>query len=97
MKVILNIKKTTLYRSIFGYDIFISYSRRGSLDYAYSIAQNFVKKGYECYIDQLSSISLCKELPSTIKNAVTRATSFVLVGSESAKLSEPIENEINLL
>jgi TIR domain len=91
MGVIGNIKK-----SIFGYDIFISYSRFDSLDYAYAIAQYFMKKGYECYIDQLSSVSPGKSLPQNIKDAVRRSTAFVFVGSEGAQLSGPIANEIEL-
>lgn len=96
MKLRSSLGRNSLRRAIFGYDIFISYSRKDSLDYAYAIAQSFMQKGYECYIDQLSSTSPGKELPPTIKSAVTRSTSFVLVGSESAKLSQPIENEISL-
>jgi WD40 repeat protein len=81
---------------IFGYDIFISYSRKDSLDYAYTIAQYFMKKGYECYIDQLSSITPGRELPPNIKDAVKRSTAFVLIGSEGAQTSEAIEKEIQL-
>lgn len=83
-------------RWIFGYDIFISYSRADSLDYAYTLARHFMDKGYECYIDQLSSIAPGKELPSNIKNAVKRSTSFVLVGSRGAQKSEPIGEEVKL-
>jgi hypothetical protein len=81
---------------IFGYDIFISYSRKDSLDYAYAIAQYFMKKGHECYIDQLSSIMPGENLPSNIKEAVKRSTSFVLIGSEGAQQSKPIGDEITL-
>jgi hypothetical protein len=88
------LRNSLLYRTLFGYDIFISYSRRDSLDYAYAIARHFMAKGYECYIDQLSSIQPGKALPSNIKKAVARATAFILIGSEGAKSSEPIDNEI---
>jgi hypothetical protein len=83
-------------KAIFGYDLFISYSRKDSLDYAYSIAQHFMRKGYECYIDQLSSITPGRELPPNIKDAVKRSTAFVLIGSEGAQASEAIEKEIQL-
>lgn len=85
-----------LRKAIFGYDIFISYSRKDGLDYAYAIAQYFMKKGYECYIDQLSSISPGAALPQNIKEAVKRSATFVLVGSEGTHLSEPVANEIDL-
>ncbi|MDR2234695.1 MAG: TIR domain-containing protein [Chryseobacterium sp.] len=83
-------------KTILGYDIFISYSRKDSLDYAYTIAQYFMKKGFECYIDQLSSITPGKKLPANIKDAVKRSTAFVLIGSEGATNSEAIEQEIKL-
>ncbi len=89
-------KKTRLYKTIFGYDLFISYSRKDSLDYAYNIAKHFIGLGYACYIDQLSSISPGKELPETIKSAIQKTNAFVLIGSEGAKLSEPIKSEIHL-
>jgi hypothetical protein len=83
-------------KAIFGYDIFISYSRMDGLDYAYAVAQYFMKKGYECYIDQLTSVMPGKELPPNIKDAVKRSTAFVLIGSDGTHLSEPIANEIDL-
>ncbi len=83
-------------RQIFGYDIFISYSRKDSLDYAYAIATYFMAEGYECYIDQLSSSTPGNNLPSNIKHAVKRSTSFVLVGTTSAQQSIPIKEEISL-
>ncbi|MDH4462218.1 MAG: TIR domain-containing protein [Flectobacillus sp.] len=83
-------------KSIFGYDIFISYSRKDSLDYAYAIAQYFMKKDLDCYIDQLSSITPGKELPSNIIDAVKNSTSFVLIGSICAQSSEAIDQEIEL-
>jgi WD40 repeat protein len=91
MSLLSKVKKT-----IFGYDIFISYSRRDSLDYAYAIAKYFMGRGYECYIDQLSSVMSGEALPSNIKDAVKRATAFVLIGTEGAQLSEPIASEIQL-
>jgi hypothetical protein len=91
MSIISQIKK-----AIFGYDIFISYTRFDSLDYAYAIAQYFMKKGYECYIDQLSSITPGENLPPNIQYAVKRSTAFVLIGSEGAQKSKPIEDEVTL-
>lgn len=87
---------TKLRMAILGHDIFISYSRKDSLDYAYALARYFMRNGYDCYIDQLSSITPGKDLPANIRQAVKRSTSFILVGSEGALQSEPIENEIDL-
>ena len=95
-RIFAKIKKSKIYRAIFGYDIFISYSRIDSLDYAYSIAQYFLKKRYECYIDQLSSSTPGKELPENIQDAVKNSTSFILIGSIGAQASISIKDEINL-
>lgn len=90
---------TQIKKAIFGYDsydIFISYSRKDSLDYAYAIAQYFMKKGYECYIDQLSSITPGENLPPNLQYAVKISTAFVLIGSEGGQKSKPIEDEVTL-
>jgi hypothetical protein len=83
-------------RFVFGYDIFISYSRKDSLDYAYSIARHFMKNeyGYDCYIDQLSSTNPGKDLPASIKSALKSSTAFIIIGSEAAMNSKPISEEI---
>jgi hypothetical protein len=81
-------------RSIFGYDIFISYSRKDSLDYAYAIAQYFIDKGYECYIDQLANVQPGRKLPEKIINVLKYSKALVLIGSEGAHESIAIESEI---
>jgi|GEM_PF-2939263 len=96
MKFLKNITSSKVYKSIFGYDIFISYSRMDSIGYAYSVSQHFLDKGYECYLDQLSSTTPGKELPPSIKNAAIKSSSFILVGSAGAKQSQAIENEIQV-
>lgn len=81
---------------LFGYDIFISYSRKDSLDYAYALAKHFMAQNYSCYIDQLSSVMPGKELPQNIEDAIVRSTAFVLIGSEGAQDSGAIEKEIRI-
>ena len=92
MNIFLSVKKF-----IFGYDIFISYSRKDSLDYAYSIARHFMQKkfGYECYIDQLSSTTPGKELPKNIVSALQKSTAFIIIGSEGSKHSVAIAEEVH--
>jgi hypothetical protein len=91
MNVFQKIRKT-----IFGYDLFISYSRTDGLDYAYAIAQYLLSHGYECYIDQLSSISPGAELPPNIRDAVKCSTALVLIGSEGTQASDPVAKEVAL-
>src|ERR1700704_2668243 len=81
-------------RLIFGYDIFISYSRKDSLDYAYKIAEYFIEHGYECYIDQLSSTTPGAKLPQNILRAIKRSNAFIIVGSEGSQYSYPVSEEI---
>ncbi|QEM13029.1 toll/interleukin-1 receptor domain-containing protein [Mucilaginibacter rubeus] len=87
---------TFIKKIIFGYDIFVSYSRLDGLNYAYAVAQHFLALGYECYIDQLSSSAPGEKLPLSIRYAVKRSTSFVLIGSGGAQNSVPIADEIKL-
>lgn len=95
LNIFAQFKNLKIYRTVLGYDIFISYSRIDSLDYAYAVAQYFIKKGYECYLDQLSSSTPGKELPKNIEDAVKNTTSFVLIGSIGSKTSIPIKKEIH--
>ena len=95
-KIITCFLKSYLYRIIFGYDVFISYARRDGLDYSYKISQKLLAKGYECYIDQLSSITPGKELPKSIQNAILISKALVIIGSENAGKSDPVEQEIDL-
>lgn len=83
-------------KKIFGYDIFISYSRKDGLNYAYTVAKYLMKKGFSCYIDQLSNITTGTQLPSNIKNSIKISTAFILIGSKGAQNSEAIEQEIKL-
>lgn len=96
MSLIRKIKK-----AIFGYDLFISYSRKDSLDYAYSIAEYFMaeEKNYECYIDQIASTTPGKQISNNIITAIKRSRGFILIGSKGAQQSQdadPIPQEIDV-
>jgi hypothetical protein len=82
---------TRFRRSVFGYDLFISYARKDSLDYAYQISESFMAKGYACFIDQLSSLTPGQELPRGIKKAIRQSTGFILVGSPAAQQSTAVQ------
>jgi len=90
-------KIASIKRILFGYDIFISYSRSDSLDYAYSLATYFINKGYEPFIDQISNTKRGADISDNIVNAIKRSKGFILIGSEGAQLSQnndPIPQEI---
>ncbi|MGX1928336.1 TIR domain-containing protein [Flagellimonas sp. 2504JD4-2] len=88
------VTKLSLYKWIFGHDIFISYSRKDGLDYSYNISKYFIDKGYECYLDQLESTTPGKKLPLKIRNSVKMSNSMVIIGSNGAGLSESVAQEI---
>jgi len=83
-------------KSIFGYDIFISYSRLDSLQYAYSIAKLLINDKYECYIDQLVSRAPGKDITPAIKKAIRKSTAFILIGSAGAQNSKSVHQEVTL-
>src|SRR5437870_5265559 len=89
-------KKTSLYRQVFGYDLFISYSRIDSMDYAYQLANNFIGLGYECFIDQLTSTTPGKKLPEQITDAIKKSKAFIIIGSEGSQNSYAISEEIQV-
>lgn len=80
-------------RALFGYDIFISYSRKDSIDYAYRLAEHFIQQGYECFIDQLSSITPGKAIPKHILGAIKSSKSMIVIGSAGSRKSYPIAKE----
>lgn len=79
-------------RQILGYDIFISYSRKDSISYAYAVAKYFIDKGYECYIDQISNAQPGGKISKKIVKAIQRSHGFVLIGSDGAQESKDNEN-----
>ena len=81
---------------LFGHDIFISYSRRDGLDYSYKLADRFISRGYDCYIDQINSTTPGNSIPNNILRALKRSTSLLVVGSPQAGLSKSVEEEISV-
>lgn len=94
MSLLQHIKRSGIYQRVFGYDLFISYSRKDGLDYAYKIAEHFIARGYECYIDQLSNITPGAELPKNIYQAIDRCRALVIIGSPGTQNSYPVSEEI---
>ena len=83
--------------AIFGYDIFISYSRKDSLDYAFAMASYFIDKKYEAFIDQISNTKPGESIPEEIIKAIKRSKGMILIGSQCAQLSkenDPISQEV---
>ncbi len=88
-------KITKLFSWFFGNDIFISYSRIDGLDYALELALKLGDKGFQCYVDQLSSNTPGKQLPEKILDEIKSCTELVIIGSEGSCQSENVNKEIS--
>lgn len=64
------------------------------MDYAYDISNSLIAGGYECFIDQLSSLTPDKNVPKDIITTIKRSKAFVLVGSKGAHDSAAMQKEI---
>lgn len=83
----------TLYRFLFGNDIFISYARADAEDYALTLAARLTKVNFLCFLDQLGARPGKKPPPQLIQT-LKRATVFVLIASEESINSDAIAEEI---
>ena len=82
-----------LSRFLFGDDIFISYSRRDSTNYALSLANALTTQKLSCYLDQWGTPP-GEDLPESLKTALRRSTLLVIVGTERAASSEAVSKEV---
>lgn len=80
---------------LFGYDFFISYSRKDGTDYAVNLAKIIIEKGYSCYLDQWGS-DPGKKLPLKLKSKIKNSSVFIILASNEAISSKAIKEEINL-
>lgn len=85
--------RDSLSRFLFGDDIFISYSRRDSTNYALRLANELTRQNLSCYVDQWGTPP-GEELPESLKTALRRSTLFVIVGTERATVSEAVSKEV---
>jgi hypothetical protein len=65
---------------LFGYDVFISYSRRDASDYARSLQQALEARDYRCFIDK-RELPVGSPLDSSLLRALSRSSALVVVGS----------------
>lgn len=79
-------------RSLFGEDIFISYSRKDTA-YILQLANLLLERGISPYVDQWAS-PIGAELPQSLKRALSRAKMLVVVATSDSAVSENVELEI---
>ena len=76
-----------------GYDVFISYARADAETYASRLTEVLRSKGLRVFLDQ-SEIRAGVRLPTTLETAIRRSSALVLIGSDAAKSSRWVKNEI---
>ncbi|HJU56310.1 MAG TPA: TIR domain-containing protein [Pyrinomonadaceae bacterium] len=81
------------YKSLFGDDIFISYSRRDGALYAAGIADQLTQRKLSCFIDKLG-VEPNHDLPPSLIKKIKNCTVFVLIGTEGASVSKFVAKEI---
>src|SRR4051794_5105039 len=79
--------------SLFGDDIFISYSRADAGPYAAALANNLSKRGFACFLDQWGA-SASPGLSRTVLNAIDRSSAIVLIGTAAAVQSPMVREEL---
>ena len=79
-------------RFLFGYDVFISYSRKDAAEYAEFLEQRLEATGYATFRDD-HEIAPGDPLNSVIRRAVRRSRLFILVDTPNARKSPWVMNE----
>lgn len=86
---------TNLNRQLFGYDFFVSYSRKDTSEYASNLANKIIERGHSCFLDQWGS-EPGKALPNRLKSKIRNSSVLILLGSDEALNSDAVEQEIDL-
>lgn len=78
---------------IFGYDVFISYSRHYGKSYAASLQEQLAKLDYRCFLDT-NELPSGEQLTTTLRRALRRSAVLVLLGSPAALESPYVLQEV---
>lgn len=82
-------------RFLFGYDVFISYSRKDAAEYAELLEQRLEATGFATFRDD-HEIAPGDPLNSVIRRAVLRSRQFILVDTPDARKSSWVVNEVKV-
>ena len=82
-----------LLKSLYGDDVFISYSRRDGALYAAGIADKLTERNLSCFIDKLG-VEPNHNLPTSIIKKIQSCKVFVLIGTEGASISNFVAQEV---
>lgn len=84
-----------VFRYFWGYDIFISYSRRDCSIYALALANKLILQGMSCYLDQFSALP-GEKLPKGLKRSLRHSKVMVLLVTEGVLESQAVSEEIDI-
>ncbi|HEX6647972.1 MAG TPA: TIR domain-containing protein [Pyrinomonadaceae bacterium] len=82
-----------LFRFVFRYDIFISYARRDGKEYALKLRDQLKHLDFSCFLD-LDELPAGNSLNKTLKRAIRKSATLVVVGTECAIKSRYVELEL---
>ena len=72
-----------LYKFLFGYDIFISYSYKDGKQYAEALEAKLANLDFSCFLDK-KELPCGGELTSALRRAIRRSKALILVGTDTA-------------
>src|SRR5262249_36595239 len=82
-----------LFRFVFRYDIFISYARTDAKDYAFKLRDQLKQLDFTCFLDY-DELPPGNSLSTTLKRALRRSATLLIVASERATKSRYVQLEI---
>ena len=82
-----------LFKVLFRYDIFISYARRDGKGYALKLKEQLTRLDFSCFLDY-DELPAGNSLNRTLRRAVKRSATIIVVGTEGALKSRYVELEV---
>ncbi|MEK6301016.1 MAG: TIR domain-containing protein [Acidobacteriota bacterium] len=83
----------SLFKVLFRYDVFISYARRDGKEYALKLRDQLRALDFSCFLDY-DELPAGNSLNKTLKKAIRKSATLVVVGTERAIKSRYVELEI---
>lgn len=83
----------SLFRVLFRYDIFISYARGDGKEYAVKLRDQLKQLDFSCFLD-FDELPAGNSLNNTLKRAIRKSATLVVVGTERAVKSRYVELEV---
>src|SRR6185369_2151597 len=83
----------SLFRLLFRYDIFISYARSDGKEYAIKLRDQLKQLDFSCFLD-FDELPAGNSLNKTLKRAISKSATLVIVGTGRAVKSRYVELEV---